>query len=178
MELEIFVVSIHAPVKGTTTGIGQLRRIVGVSIHAPVKGTTFHGSLSEHVLTLVSIHAPVKGTTFFFARIKRPVTRFNPRSREGNDKRRPSGPLDPSRFNPRSREGNDFCPCRLFFGLPSVSIHAPVKGTTIHRFYPRALCGCFNPRSREGNDCTLHLTSSCPSPVSIHAPVKGTTPCP
>ena len=54
-----------------------------------------------------------------------------------------------------------------------VSIHAPVKGATVHRA-GRRHGRCFNPRAREGRDRDQsgggHGTG-----VSIHAPVKGAT---
>ena len=145
---------------------------------------------------IVSIHVPAKGTTLLitgndsaewfqstFPRRERPVRwgfairavrRFNPRSREGND--RLTGRSTPllRRFNPRSREGNDSfssaakyidsafqstfprrerletksCKLRFFY----VSIHVPAKGTT---------------KADQGIRAQ--------SIVSIHVPAKGTT---
>ena len=77
----------------------------------------------------VSIHVPAKGTTVDEVNANNIETRFNPRSREGNDSTSHFMIMPIYSFNPRSREGND---------------------KTGHRDnYTRA---CFNPRSREGND--------------------------
>ena len=34
------IISIHAPVKGATGTLDDLRQVIGISIHAPVKGAT------------------------------------------------------------------------------------------------------------------------------------------
>ena len=101
----IWVVSIHAPVKGATLVSGEEVIIIRVSIHAPVKGATGRSAPSfflifsfnsrtrkgcdnslaiERKLSTVSIHAPVKGAT----RNKLADftgTSFNSRTRKGCD---------------------------------------------------------------------------------------------
>ena len=57
---------------------------------------------------------------------------FNPRSREGNDKKSYKGDPDRDRFNPRSREGNDVYEVTRD-RYTGVSIHVPAKGTTAIR---------------------------------------------
>ena len=99
---------------------------------------------------------------------------FNPRSREGSDKRYPRAPTQTIDFNPRSREGSD-----------------------IRSHSKKSLMNYFNPRSREGSDAKVSIISlfvisfqstlprrerplycvgrSKPSAISIHAPAKGAT---
>ncbi len=58
--------------------------------------------------------------------------------------------------------------------LQEVSIHAPVKGATLH-FGNKSVCYArFNPRAREGRD-KVGNTEDYALGVSIHAPVKGAT---
>ena len=80
----VFVVSIHAPVKGATFPAAQFNNHAAVSIHAPVKGATPYldnmrirtGGFNSRTrkgcddldqlmqrIERVSIHAPVKGAT-------------------------------------------------------------------------------------------------------------------
>ena len=92
--------------KGATFFWGEVSGVAGVSIHAPVKGATTL-SVPDVRSPVVSIHAPVKGATNKCDRLLGLLGRFNPRTREGCDKRRASG-----------NRPND------------VSIHAPVKGAT------------------------------------------------
>ena len=100
----------------------------GVSIHAPVKGATGQLGLQrfDHA---VSIHAPVKGATYSAVINSGPISRFNPRSREGSDGSCWWGTYQSGCFNPRSREGSD-----TPGGQPMPEAHS------------------FNPRSREGSD--------------------------
>ncbi|MDK2809545.1 MAG: hypothetical protein PWR27_254, partial [Petroclostridium sp.] len=55
-------VSIHAPVRGATSGDVLRQMELFVSIHAPVRGAT---SIMANVIikSSVSIHAPVRGAT-------------------------------------------------------------------------------------------------------------------
>ena len=99
-------ISIHAPAKGATRQPRPLGKFKGISIHAPAKGATASGN-----------------GYYLFNRD------FNPRSREGSDRRIPS-----------------------VYYQPYISIHAPAKGATID--VDCVVCPhCdFNPRSREGSD--------------------------
>ncbi len=56
-------VSIHAPMKGATTGSRAGNQLVQVSIHAPMKGATIY-MIKLKKINLVSIHAPMKGATY------------------------------------------------------------------------------------------------------------------
>ena len=78
---------------------------------------------------------------------------FNPRSREGSDRRMGGRLRQPRNFNPRSREGSD-----------RLSHHFDRQP----RFY-------FNPRSREGSDRDEEIEEATAFAISIHAPVKGAT---
>ena len=103
---DIFVISIHAPRKGSDVAL-YLRGgdVVLISIHAPRKGSdkfteVFAGS------TIISIHAPRKGSDINSGGFKRSGTNFNPRSPQGE---RPLSCLPvvcrlPD-FNPRSPQG-------------------------------------------------------------------------
>ena len=98
-------------------------------------------------------------------------------------------------FKLRARDGSDAYRLRSTVEY-RISIHAPVKGATIHTtqqqlapdyFNPRSREGSdpydrwaamfkanFNPRSREGSDA-LVVDSVNRHLISIHAPVKGAT---
>ena len=76
---------------------------------------------------------------------------FNPRSREGSDKRYMLTCPRQKNFNPRSREGSDDdFKDGLVFDV--ISIHAPAKGATINTATVYTGDDDFNPRSREGSD--------------------------
>ena len=120
---------------------------------------------------------------------------FNPRSREGSDRKQLQDMLDVVDFNPRSREGSDDHYDYLFVRLV-ISIHAPARGATFlanafiytyHIFQSTLPRGerpdsvhsgffrhYFNPRSREGSDATIQIPANTPG-ISIHAPARGAT---
>ena len=114
----------------------------------------------------------------------------------GERRKRNCGNQDVSYFNPRSREGSDKRSRKSAFTDQRISIHAPARGATpvwfssvitFFNFNPRSREGSdkegaapetedddFNPRSREGSDDNsfqqvfVHL-------ISIHAPARGAT---
>ena len=122
----------------------------------------------------ISIHAPAKGATFAYSIHSIGRKDFNPRSREGSDRRRSrlscwtitfqstlprrERPLPPGRggwlinFNPRSREGSDVSQMAQDVSQIQISIHAPAKGATGYA------------QDRQGA-----------RQISIHAPAKGAT---
>ena len=55
----------------------------------------------------ISIHAPAKGATGLFHLRLQSLQNFNPRSREGSDKKQAQPQNQADNFNPRSREGSD-----------------------------------------------------------------------
>ena len=77
---------------------------------------------------------------------------FNPRARAGRDRRRISCLGVMSCFNPRARAGRDVTPPEKAMPAMIVSIHAPVRGATLH--------------------CAFCVFRDL---VSIHAPVRGAT---
>ena len=121
---------------------------------------------------------------------------FNPRSREGSDRKQCFDCLNNRYFNPRSREGSD-CRVHVKQSRLSISIHAPARGATLpdspyHQkpvnFNPRSREGSdhiarcslnralyFNPRSREGSDFVLFAFHVLAFHISIHAPARGAT---
>ena len=123
----------------------------------------------------VSIHAPAKGATLLPVSDRAVLTCFNPRPREGGDRRDRSVSLRsagvsihaPAKgatastddrgsirrgFNPRPREGGDRADQRRRQPMQRVSIHAPAKGATPDRTSTRDRTCSFNPRPREGGD--------------------------
>ena len=118
----------------------------------------------------ISIHAPVKGATCRSCLCHGCRYHFNPRSREGSDKRPAEQHAEPPYFNPRSREGSDMTES-INPQAMSISIHAPVKGATSPLSSPAYRLSNFNPRSREGSD-----PSSPPLPhitTKLHSSLPG-----
>ncbi len=103
-----------------------------ISIHVLAWGTTTNEAARLSVVH-ISIHVPAWGTTALVYSEKEDVCDFNPRSREGNDKRMLLIAAASYYFNPRSREGNDTTDYSM------MDIYSD-----------------FNPRSREGNDCYIY----------------------
>ena len=79
---------------------------------------------------------------------------FNPRPREGGDRRVRAGPQKGKDFNPRPREGGD-----IDYGDPED-------------FYKY-----FNPRPREGGDALRGAVGLGAADISIHAPREGGDLC-
>ena len=166
----------------------------------------------------VSIHAPARGATPSTTARPSCWWSFNPRARTGRDgvsvlshlrcllfqSTRPHGarrwwcllPAQARRFNPRARTGRDITsPSSARY--TSVSIHAPARGATAHRYRSSSGRCCFNPRARTGRDlpswagkpCKATFQSTRPHgarpaagdiperdvQVSIHAPARGAT---
>ena len=162
-----YIVSIHAPARGATSGTSTrprmpwgfnprpctrgdvclfrqagLRRMV--SIHAPARGATDRPHNRTVNEIAVSIHAPARGATLMlaFMRAKFSVSIHAP-ARGATTTRSISG-ATPVGFNPR--------PCTR--GDPSISRHlcsAGFQSTPLHEGRPPTEspeigCGCFNPR--------------------------------
>ena len=79
-------ISIHAPARGATCGQNQPIAFFVISIHAPARGATAE---TQEILTfdIISIHAPARGATSFRDVTKPTSQNFNPRSREGSDRK-------------------------------------------------------------------------------------------
>ena len=104
---------------------------------------------------------------------------FNPRSREGSDKRHSRNMFETIDFNPRSREGSDLHRFRHVLVVVGISIHAPARGATFCHLLALLNTRNFNPRSREGSDSTYGIVAN-DTHISIHAPARGATsshPC-
>ena len=149
--LELSLVSIHVPTRGTTSTVPRVSKWIYVSIHVPTRGTTEWEATLEHPID-VSIHVPTRGTTI------RGIQRC------GNHKRFQS-------TFPRGERLDVFHQFRI---ARDVSIHVPTRGTTakpvenivyeltFQSTFPRGERPIrearrvrtlrFNPRSHEGND--------------------------
>ena len=99
---------------------------------------------------------------------------FNPRSREGSDSISNLSSSLSIYFNPRSREGSDPIPLRKELDS-NISIHAPAKGATNSQkfFLPLPQFQSTLPRRERP---TLHYQYFDNHMISIHAPAKGATP--
>ena len=81
----------------------------------------------------ISIHAPTRGATMI-PRTKAPIRNyFNPRSHEGSDVAVRKNNKNSLYFNPRSHEGSDAIVARRL-EQRNISIHAPTRGATVHRY--------------------------------------------
>ena len=99
---------------------------------------------------------------------------FNPRSREGSDRKQLQDMLDVVDFNPRSREGSDDHYDYLFVRLV-ISIHAPARGAT---FLANAFIytyHIFQSTLPRGERHELAEIPDRESRISIHAPARGAT---
>ena len=91
------------------------------------------------------------------------VAGFNPRAREGRDRRAGWVVRSSDRFNPRAREGRDSASTAMLPPDADVSIHAPVKGATSGTPSPYRRRRRFNPRAREGRDTATAEDSQDPN---------------
>ena len=92
-----------------------------------------------------------KGATVDADRLGSHVKDFNPRSREGSDRKEPARSCCPHHFNPRSREGSD---AWSQMAAPSYRDFNPRsrEGSDMVHAHGVGLDRHFNPRSREGSD--------------------------
>ena len=159
----------------------QRRREIIVSIHAPVRGATsgrrsrwiriwmFRSTLpcgerlvecpAGRSIQAVSIHAPVRGATVAGADAAGRRGSFDPRSRAGSDRAAYGAMERQRRFRSTlpcgERRAPDFSTMLAF----TVSIHAPVRGATLDGGAIGVYLGRFDPRSRAGSDTRLRLYS-------------------
>ncbi len=167
------------PIQASTGGggggvhtAGRKPYVVAFLIHAPTKGAT-ECWRPEPPAFAISIHAPAKGATPPRCLRRTGPAYFNPRSREGSDKRLIQMILKTFNFNPRSREGSD--PVRQ--PKPDLRRHFNPRsreGSDPADPRPSWRGGHFNPRSREGSDHSRLRRAARPA-ISIHAPAKGAT---
>jgi len=128
------------------------RPVVLVSIHAPARGATCSAEVNPVRAVRVSIHAPARGATPSQRMTTGQTACFNPRAREGRDRREVRQLPRHGGFNPRAREGRDRPDTRRRLDGVAVSIHAPARGATTPRRSASSSYSRFNPRAREGRD--------------------------
>jgi len=116
---------------GVRLGIsGEYLQIFDVSIHAPLRGAT-HEYDGSYCLFYVSIHAPLRGATIPSLLLYHLFGGFNPRTPAGCDPGKLGGlPEGQLGFNPRTPAGCDACQKEAMLAGPPVSIHAPLRGAT------------------------------------------------
>ena len=148
-------ISIHAPPRGATRGIGDINTTCNISIHAPPRGATHPRGV--YVLGIgISIHAPPRGATPAARRTRRSMY-FNsrPSARGDSVKRIRREYLGTFQFTPL-REGRrssssskrrfkafQFTPLREgrltsdFANIERkiISIHAPPRGATLFQVF-------------------------------------------
>ena len=180
---------------GVRRGLHPVLGVVSVvSIHAPLRGAT-SGARGTGAPSHVSIHAPLRGATVTVCPAALPPGSFNPRTPAGCDSIISRTVIGARGFNPRTPAGCDTEVCAMK-KIVAVSIHAPLRGATNRIF---TLCHgilCFNPRTPAGCDAgfrrlrsqpagSIHAPAGCVIPsyfwlqlisVSIHAPLRGATP--
>ena len=151
-------ISIHAPARGATKW--DRTYVPGYYDFNPRsrEGSDDQTAFSSLIYTVISIHAPARGATIimlstvgslkfqstlprgerlvFKVHLLFYIYHFNPRSREGSDKRFANATSQDYDFNPRSREGSD------------QKLNLKREGILD-----------FNPRSREGSDSKFHQKS-------------------
>ena len=120
-------ISIRAPARGATDTVCNNTHRIRISIRAPARGATKIKDFRDDMVQFQS--ALPRGERPRPRQKQRPPENFNPRSREGSDRRGIASFVSVFDFNPRSREGSDYA-----WGV-----------------YCTAWAN-FNPRSREGSD--------------------------
>ena len=108
-EQEYRNISIHAPVKGATSGAFDPFLTPRHFNPRTREGCDFNAVYSCYNVVKISIHAPVKGATASPTKILTTATYY---------------------FNPRTREGCDIGLDKNKITIEFISIHAPVKGAT------------------------------------------------
>ena len=191
------LISIHAPAKGATRALCNVDWRALISIHAPAKGATVQSARTRPTCSnfnprsrvgsdLIPGAVPAQVLAFQSTLPRRERRRgsrsrfqcaayFNPRSREGSDKRRYSAYRLFMHFNPRSREGSDNTPKSGCLSLSDFNPRSREGSDAAAREQVRQQVH-FNPRSREGSDLgnsAMRLSDK----ISIHAPAKGATHC-
>ena len=121
-------ISIHAPARGATMQLGSELQLDTISIHAPARGAT--GSRRNRKGDNIFQSTLPRGERL--AQLSHCITQFyfNPRSREGSDRRAFYMSDLWKNFNPRSREGSDAAE-EIGFSPVRISIHAPARGATL-----------------------------------------------
>ena len=103
-----------------------------------------------------------------------PVDDFNPRSREGSDRRAQRMSCSYYYFNPRSREGSDAVTDCKIDELTRISIHAPARGATSTYAWKKMISG-FQSTLPRGERLFTVIQFIYKCYISIHAPARGAT---
>jgi len=104
---KLFVVSIHAPVRGATYSASIICIIYPCFNPRARAGRDLLRDYASPQQDTVSIHAPVRGATERILGLTTIAKGFNPRARAGRDRGEPGGLRLPASFNPRARAGRD-----------------------------------------------------------------------
>ena len=144
-----------------------------ISIHAPARGATAK-SVGSLKAVVISIHAPARGATLFTNSFQISTFDFNPRSREGSDKRERLITDEVQAFQstlPRGerRRFNDDVKSSLV-----ISIHAPARGATI-KLLPSEANTIISIHAPARGATEVEITKARPVAISIHAPARGAT---
>ena len=101
----LVAISIHAPARGATPLMVKIMPSSFISIHAPARGATENAAADAKITGFQST-LPRGERLLASGSLFRPAD-FNPRSREGSDRRISRISSQNLNFNPRSREGRD-----------------------------------------------------------------------
>jgi len=122
-------VSIHAPARGATDDLPEIKRLIEVSIHAPARGATIFSRLRNRKEE-VSIHAPARGATYVKDKSAQGAIKFQSTHPHGVRLVTCDNHPDRDEFQSTHPHG-----VRQTAGVPyalvaAVSIHAPARGAT------------------------------------------------
>ena len=166
-------ISIHAPARGATFNPLDGNGCKNISIHAPARGATLswaYGNADD----FISIHAPARGATVAQAPNQCYHSYFNPRSREGSDKRRRSSQASRIRFQSTLPRGERQEKAQLCTDATTISIHAPARGATDRApVRPAAFGISIHAPARGATGCSNQRPGIWT--ISIHAPARGAT---
>ena len=189
-------ISIHAPTRGATTGIGGTVTLKGKFQSTLPQGErrrwvlsyrrnnrnfnprSHKGSDHSDTITIfnfyISIHAPTRGATAVPWRYRPLDAYFNPRSHKGSDSTEPNPVLVLSDISIHAPTRGATVTGKENLEIIGISIHAPTRGATPGRrsFWQRLQD--FNPRSHKGSDIVLGCRIE-DLIISIHAPTRGAT---
>ena len=120
----------HVPARGATLLHDPQEQQLVIPIHAPARGATWPARPADKPPSLISIHAPARGATPYRQRTDRQRRYFNPRTREGCDRRRLSASWQTDLISIHApARGATLYPWR-WLQYPLISIHAPARGAT------------------------------------------------
>ena len=154
---------------GVHERVGSAR---GISIHAPRMGSDAHEQRQHVPHVEISIHAPRMGSDSQLHHLIDCRAYFNPRSPDGERRRKRSTVTPFSNFNPRSPDGERHDSGVLHAVESMISIHAPRMGSD-HAAYSGTITAQISIHApRMGSDIRAHGTGGS-GRISIHAPRMG-----